>query len=82
MGKCFLLLTSNEPAHADARAQNFIRSLKYTHDDRYPKLAFPHNLEGDSADKSISEHPHFNEFKEGLRHALHSHNVPTGVPEG
>ncbi|GAA5974034.1 hypothetical protein JCM11641_008224 [Rhodosporidiobolus odoratus] len=43
---------------------NFIRGLKYSHDKRYPVLAFPHEL----PEEHIERHPHLHRFAEMGHH--------------
>lgn len=54
---------------------NFVRSLKYKHDDRYLELAFPHVVgEDENPIPSIVRHPHLHAWAESgrafTRHAL------------
>ena len=56
---------------------NFVRGLKYRHDDRYHWLAFPHVVENPE-DESITRHPHFEKFKDGIKYELHKLHPPEG----
>ncbi|GAA6062083.1 hypothetical protein JCM10212_006506 [Sporobolomyces blumeae] len=60
---------------------NFIKHLKYRHDDRFPTLAFPHDVDPDEEppSHSIVRHPHLKRFAE-LGHHFEAHKKPP--PEG
>jgi phospholipase D1/2 len=55
---------------------NFVRHLKYKHNDRYPVLAFPHVF-GDGLDP-IVHHPHYEAFKRGKAFMFHSKEPEEG----
>jgi len=52
---------------------NFVGHLKYRHEDRFPTLAFPHQVDPDEQPPSaIARHPHLQRFAE-IGHHFHVH---------
>lgn len=55
----------------------FVRNLKYKHQDRYPLLAFPHVIgEDDNPIQSIVRHPHLHQWAEAGKKFVHHAKEP------
>lgn len=51
------------------------------HDSRYHLLAFPHDDDDDTS-ALVKKHPHYEKFKEGIRHVMQKQPPPEGNPHG